>query len=851
MTVDRASARLTDALPAIPEILDDTGNGVISQAGVAGRQIIDSTTQGIVGTLQKRLAGAADANANRSEFISRVANSTGRLFSHVPNILDDYSNYTYHIRWSLTDDVIGSAITSAAEFRDNTTKVVIAESGVTAGFNITEFEIENICQPGSRVQAMLHTGIKMVVKEPFGLSLVDKIYSISRQMGVKNHLTNCTFIEIWFTGYKEDGTSATAEMKSNMYKLFRINVTKLNSETTSNGTEYRIEGIIDNAYANADHIAIIPQAAQIEGARTIGEFFDRLQTILNQQQLDLLYDGTQRVEYAFNVPRQMRTWEFSRSPTSSQRNNSISVVESPNIGNPTFTISRGMDISTVLYFVISMTTAGTQYVAGDNAQGASRTVQMGRNTASIAANGMANIIVIHSRSQLIGFDYITNDYIRKITYTFMEYPTARAMIDQQNVEATLQPAQQQNRRATLASSGRYIKSYDYIFTGRNIDILNLEIKVEWFWQATIPTQLGENNYSNFTVAPQQDQNGVAPNILNQYRIARANHVRAATELANATSRARNGRTAAERSQAEGQIESLTREVADRATEVRGFGDASRFRETWEDSGTGSRALQNITAGDALRTVPQAVSGTAARTAWSQIVDARRTQYLEDVNVLDVYSNPLPISFRPNSGPISQRTTVGGTGNTEQHGAQHSPSNLPRNRSLISAVLNDVMATPYFASVDLEIRGDPYWLGLGNVEENRRITMNQTVGAEYSANGAWFYNGETGFFLTFRTGEAPNEETGYVDFTKESIAFTGLYNVHTVKSLFRDGQFKQTLKAIRDPLTTNGPATPAADRGRPVADSASATLTPGNSTQPTTITSGANAVAIPPAIPPTP
>ena len=109
-----------------------------------------------------------------------------------------------------------------------------------------------------------------------------------------------------------------------------------------------------------------------------------------------------------------------------------------------------------------------------------------------------------------------------------------------------------------------------------------------------------------------------------------------------------------------------------------------------------------------------------------------------------------------------------------------------------------MSTPYFAEIDLEIRGDPYWIGLGNIEETRRIgDGNRPI--NHTTDGAWFYGGETGFFLTFRTGESPNEETGYVDFTNTSIAFTGLYNVTVVKSLFKNGQFTQTLKAIKDAL----------------------------------------------------
>jgi hypothetical protein len=72
----------------------------------------------------------------------------------------------------------------------------------------------------------------------------------------------------------------------------------------------------------------------------------------------------------------------------------------------------------------------------------------------------------------------------------------------------------------------------------------------------------------------------------------------------------------------------------------------------------------------------------------------------------------------------------------------------------------------------------------------------------SPNGAWFYSGENGFILSFRTGEAPNENTGLMQFDSSSVAFDGLYGVREIVSSFRDGKFSQMLKAMRDPLIRN-------------------------------------------------
>jgi len=738
--------------------------------------------------------GAAQIGQASRDFLSTVASIPGQDVQIYPNVLHQFSNYTYHIRWSLTDDIVGSSIRSAIEFQ-NTPKVVVAESGVTAGFNITDLEIENICAPTQRVQSMLHTKFKMTVKEPYGLSLIDRIYSLSRRMGVRNHLTNSSFIEVWFTGYDETGNITTPDMKTGIYKLFRINVTKLESDTTSAGTEYNIEGMLDGMYANSDHVAMLPSGANISDLNppTVGEFFNQLQRIMNEQQLNLENDATRRVEYEFILPPTMRDWRFSTSPTADQRNTSISLRDPANFTNPSFTLSRGMDINTVLYFVVSMTEAGRQFVAGENRQpGQVSQARPGQSQASIRANGMANMFAIHSRSQIIGYDHLTNDYVRRVTYTISGYPTTRAIVDQQNVIASQQPPQQADRRNTLIKSGRYNKRYDYIFTGTNLDVIKLDIKLEWFWQASVPSQLGQNVYSNYTIGPQADPASVAFASANRYRQARAS---AQTARANISALNRNPQ------QNQAEITQETKRLEDAEKILAEYGtDARRFQERWENQSPGEQMIRGlqVQVGNAdIRGA--AVQSFATRAVWDIASRNRQNLYLEDVKVADFYSTPLPVSMRPVSIPTNQSTTMAGSDQPEQAASRTGVGNLPRNRSLVSAVLNDVMSTPYFVEVNLEIRGDPYWLGLGNIEENSAVRQMVSASAIPSPQSAFFYGGETGFFLIFRTGEPPSEETGYVEFNTTSAAFTGLYSAVEIRSIFKDGKFTQVIKAIRDPL----------------------------------------------------
>jgi hypothetical protein len=800
-----SAARQANAIPPNPEPLD--GSKIISAKPAFVKQSELESLPEFIGTPEfKSASGQGDLQARRREF-EQLLQSRYRSFSHTPNVLDQYANVTYHLRWSVTDDITGSAVQNGESY-NNLPKTTIAESGATAGFNIVDFELENICAPNEKSKVSMYVSFKMTLKEPYGFSLIDKIYTVSKLLGVKNHLTNSSFLEIWFTGYNEDGTQATTKMQKDLYKLLRINVTKMDCDITAEGSTYRLEGVFDNMYANSDHVEIVAQGLNIGPVETVGQFFNLLQAELNSQQTNLEYDFTKRLEYKIEVPSWMSNWKFSKSPSTSQRNSSISLKDKNNISNPTISISRGMDINTILNFVISMTESGQKYVAGESRQpGSDGAAQAGRNGNSLQANGMANLIMVHSKSQIIGFDYLTNDYVRRITYSFHEYPTARAMIDQVNVASACQPAQQRDRESVLSRSGRYNKRYEYIYTGRNLDIIKMDIRLEWFWQTGIPSQLGDNVYSNFTAPPQLNQNGVAVSIINQYRDARNRLARARVEKDNLKKRIE-GASEAERRAAraeegatfDAQLALAEQDIKRAEDEVKQFGsNARRFQVLWDDLSSGEQLQLSANGSDRnLRIGDKALLRDPAIAQTLQARE-RKNRFLEDIDPI-VVDMPLPLSFRPNPEPTNQISALAGDGNRPENSSNsQGPANLPSGRSLVATVLNDVTTSPYFAAVDLEIRGDPYWIGLGNVEEDRLISKNIGKTPTGLPNSAWFLNGETGFYLTFRTGEEPSETTGFMEFNSSSIAFTGLYNVISVKSLFQNGKFTQTLKAIKDSL----------------------------------------------------
>jgi len=96
------------------------------------------------------------------------------------------------------------------------------------------------------------------------------------------------------------------------------------------------------------------------------------------------------------------------------------------------------------------------------------------------------------------------------------------------------------------------------------------------------------------------------------------------------------------------------------------------------------------------------------------------------------------------------------------------------------------------TIELEIKGDPFWLGPTALEaskiklgDNTRLTRN-----------AKYEDGENSFYFEYRTPTGVDDETGLVDINNSTV-IRGVYSVTEVTHKFEDGKFTQRLKAYRN------------------------------------------------------
>jgi hypothetical protein len=787
----RAEEAVAAALPPNNQVkIDDVISAVRQTVTVNAANAADISTEG-VRTANRLLAGqqfTPSTVSNNTDFVNNELSRLGVNFAPKDNPLNRYANYTYHIRWFLTDENTAyNAIDKSNPNADNINKTIIAESGVTVGFNITDFEMENTCGPNGRTLNTASTTWSMTITEPFGLSLIDKLRATARTQPVINYMRAPYFIDIWFTGYDENGNIVEDKL---FYQLFRVTILNMNVDITEGGSRYAITGIFDNDLGFSNQIAI-PQGGLTIQANTVGQFFRLLGIKLTDQQKKVSKQDFADVEYQINVPPEMQNWAFRASDSANQDNRNDDMSIDSTTGTMNVTINLGMSIETIVNRVISMCPDADPWVKGETAGGTA-----GVNAAEITSNGFASWVMVHSDVKIIGFNAYTRDYIRKVTYSLVRYRTARTGADAATLASLESKSVQQEKLNFLKNAKALEKLYQYIYTGKNTEIIRFDIRVENLWSITLPVWEGVNTYSNYTQGLLKKENAIGDQLREgtyirsgvisalQSRIEELNNEINSTNIgAGAITKLIDEQTTLSR-------EALLLETQANAAVY--FGDRNAAaRERLARNG-GQASPGELTTNSVLLKNPEVAEYIA--TTSSLLGSQKALRYAEDVKIVAMTDqDPMPIVIKPDNQPAGQNAAQSSDSNKSV--ASPNSLGLPSGRTFIGSILGNMFDPSFFNVIDLEIRGDPYWMGQSNIRQN-------LIAASYGQGNsdsrfANYQICDHMFVLVFRSGENYNESTGLMEFAETSDFFNGVYGVLLVKSTFRNGSFTQVLNAAKD------------------------------------------------------
>lgn len=784
-------------------------------------------------------------------------------FNIQDNALNNLETYTYYVTIYLVSDFdarkpdIGNLV-----YTNQVPTFILARSGVTTGLNIIDLEIRDAVSSSFRNRNNATTEINFTIVEPYGMTLVDKMYNASQQLGVQNWRMAPLILTLEIRGRNPDGTPHN---NTQVQKFYSMVITDMDGTLTSSGTTYKIRAVVQNTLGFTDQyymlptnltlrvgaggiapgttvtanptggnaIASSPIATQtLDG--TVGQFFQAVGQLMSDFYVKTRLDSpelatTPVVLYEFTVDEQLAAQMINMSAFSNRRRQAFNGASD----TQEIHVNR-VGISELVDDILSSITDPEFFTA--NAQ-----------------VGTIRIPRIECAVEYVGWDNLMNDYIKKFTFSIGILETVRAIPTVAHGEYfQLTP---QNARTRLEGMRNIIrKAYPYLYTGMNTEVLNLDLTFNNLHIIPLPMHNGR------TITPAQEGQSLAVRLQERERQLRQVDTQATTIEQEQLANLRNTndlrqQVASNRTQGlvspsqdpEGSevaaIQNQINELNARRTELgntltnniisereRLQSEISTIRGESLVLFEPERVPFNLRSRATIS--PEAVT-RARQTAQAQTaasVTARpRNQFVEDVSVN--IREPGRLSYAASPRDIANNLAR--------------PSNIQDAtqgdvRGIYSTILAQMYDRPglQLTEIDMEIRGDPYWLGESNLERvNQIIEYMRTrgvasVGAAASslptASGipasfarsagmdtnmlyADYYTKDAAFLLLFRAGNAPSETTGYMNFDtgsreNQSVFFNGVYIALEVTHVFAQGKFTQKIRAVRDALTNLDVAT---------------------------------------------
>jgi hypothetical protein len=319
--------------------------------------------------------------------------------------------------------------------------------------------------------------------EPYGMTLINRLLDQANDpvMQCDNYLDMIYLLQIDFFASNDAGE--IVGIIPDTTKRFPIKITQMNIKAGVSGSEYQIQAVPYNH--SAFELTTVSTPANFEVvAGSVGEFFQggaattpqsqptSYAGALNGWQNNLSQDNKIGVPdtYNFNIDPLIAQSSFTAGKTVSARDtsmastNNTNAIRQSNLGNPTssfssqsrtFSINAGTSVDKVVDYAIR----NSDYIQNQIAipDGVDPQTYLQQKTQN--ADQPLNWYKIVPTVAVGPFDPVRKIYSRNITYHIQPYTIY-------NVKSDVAPQ---------GKAKQFVKSYNYIYTGKNDDVLDFEI----------------------------------------------------------------------------------------------------------------------------------------------------------------------------------------------------------------------------------------------------------------------------------------------------------------------------------------------------------------------------------------
>lgn len=690
-------------------------------------------------------------NAPRSQKQEPEGSELTSLLNFVPNELNKFFLPTYHFRLNVVNDLLAFE----GQFRGKNIKelprVVVAETGASSFF-IEDVTIDSYTGFSPQLRNQGASKITMKIIEPQGVQFLDRVFDASQAMGVSNWYRMPWVLDLWFVG--EDPQTGES-VKISETRSWVINLVENKFSVNSKGSEYNITFVPYNEGAYNGITNIIDTNFD-ENVTTIGEFFEKLKNTLNESEKkkrtspfkvpETTYDFV--INNDVNIPgisEPINKWKITENlDVNSTRNIKFDAESNEETGTQ-IKFTKGIDIGKIVENVFATTKNGAMAISGskDDQTTKQRDISHPYKYVPTVVPEVINDI----------FDDVSENWSRKVTFYIFMKRSPSNIDDPEELQKRKETGFQKNRIIKLNENKTLIKRYDYIFTGRNTEVLSFDISFDHLW--FIPANWYNGHYTH-----ENSSDGARFNEEND----------------------------------EQKKERLKREKVTRKSQ-------QRVKENQDAISTFPPQQEEIKSQFVKESVESGLgepsSEETRRALQSSQIQQQRARDRQESKAKRIRDTQSPITriedVERGIGDENRKIQISvdqEDSNPRVDVEQNIESDWKKAKTIFSSALHQIYGVHGELSViDISIKGDPYWLGLPNSEKltGGNINTNQN---ETSANDLY---SEHQFLLLFGFPDRIQDPNTI----KNHEFSSGIYNVSRVQSEFSNGKFTQNLQAYLD------------------------------------------------------
>tara|TARA_B110001454_G_scaffold177410_1_gene169883 strand:- start:2435 stop:4738 length:2304 start_codon:yes stop_codon:yes gene_type:complete len=632
------------------------------------------------------------------------------------NELTARQSFTYHLRLTMLSPKDNKKIGyTAAQTLNSENGMIVAETGVTSKFNITDLETNHIVNWTPKARAAYGLSATMTIVEPLGVTLLDNIVRGAKELGIKNHINAAYLLEISFKE-SDDDESNTTDDKGNdrlpYHFIYVMSITDFTIAVDQGGAKYYLKLVEIPQVALFSSVQTSKEATTIK-ANTLGQFTTEFTKILNERSKKEASTNSKFPDaYIIGFDEgseKLSQWSFSAYSIDAPKYSLD--VSGDGILNSTFPIGHG--IVDILSVAIGATKEMQELptASGSTAKASGEDNERKDSDLRLWFRIVPDVQISNT------WDGNRNVYKKTFIYK-IKLAINEKVADISNAFQADKNGQRTRLKA-LIEEKLLAKKYMYMYTGQNTEVLHFDIKF---------------NHTYWVVKARYD--GVHSNpdtILSQ--------TPGAEKIKNQPSNSPPGTKMGSSVQ---EVAKSPPSAKPAITTVAGPMDYLRPPES-------GKFLSNPTAKDS----------------------PNQTRYLEAFSTNEE-SDQGDNWFAAMKKPAIVEKAGTGFVNVAGPGAYK-----------FGAVYQDMNSSADLAEIELNIIGDPYWLGMSNI--NKQYANVGGVAAFYDQGSNLFY------FKLLMPQE--HDETGDTVIS-DSFTISGLYGVREVISSYRDGGFTQHLYAYR-------------------------------------------------------